>query len=58
MNRVFEIDYVDGNGISTIKIRAIDAKEAKRIAKRMTGALIKNMEINCIMGCGFKAAND
>lgn len=58
MNRVFEIEYVDGDGISTIKIRAIDAREAKRIAKRMTGALIKDMNVISTMGTGFKAAND
>jgi hypothetical protein len=56
--KVYEIEYVDGDGISTIKIRAINAKEAKRIAKRMTGALIKDMEIIWVTGCGNKAAND
>jgi hypothetical protein len=56
--KVYEIEYFDGCGISSIKIRAIDAREAKRIAKRMTGALIKDMTIGCVMGCGFKAAND
>ena len=56
--KVYEIRYADKNAVSEIKIRAIDVKEAKRIAKRITGALIKDMTINCVMGCGFKAVND
>ena len=58
MNSVYEIEYVDGDGIVSIKIRAIDSKEAKRIAKKITGVLIKDMTIVCAMGCGFKAVND
>lgn len=56
--KVYEIRYADECGVSEIKIRAIDAREAKRIAKRMTGALIKDMTIDCVMGYGFKAMND
>ena len=58
LKKVYEIEYVDGDGIVSIKIRAIDVKEAKRIAKKITGALIKDMIIVSAMGCGFKAVND
>ena len=58
LNKVYEINCADSDGICTIKIRAIDVREAKRIAKRMTGALIKDMTISSVMGCGFKAMND
>lgn len=60
---VFEIDYIgkheDGTKYSdTIRIRAINAKEAKRIAKQITGAHIKDMTVSCKYGYLFKAAND
>lgn len=56
--KVFEIEYIINDGIATISIRAFDKQEALRIAKKMTGSLIKNMRVLCKCGYGFKAAND
>lgn len=58
MNRVYQIECVRDNALWTIKIRAINIREAKRIAKEYTGALIKNMRLICIMGSMFRAEND
>ena len=52
--KVFEIAYNGG----IIKIRAYDKAQAKRIAKKMTGALIKDMSIICESGYNYRAAND
>lgn len=56
--KVYELEYFNGCGLCTIRIRANDVKAAKRVAKNLTGVLIKNMHFVSVMGCGFKAAND
>ncbi len=58
MKRTFDIEYPMNNGIALTTIKAFNAAEAKRILKKMTGCLIKDMTIVSTGGCDFKAAND
>ena len=68
-DRVYEIEYTNPKIIintpygceelqATTQIRATTATEARRIFKRMTGALIKNMKIKTVRGYNYCADND
>ncbi len=63
MKKVYELTYVvNGDsycgGLVTIRIRAMSCAEAKHIAKRLTGCLIKDINLNCICGADYTATND
>lgn len=52
--KVYVIEYPKGTAI----IRAKNAKEAKRICKKMYEWLIKDMYISRTLECRFRAEND
>ena len=68
-DRVYEIEYINPNIIintpygreelqATAQIRATSPAEARRICKRMTGALIKDMRLKAARGYDYRADND
>lgn len=68
-DRVYEIEYTNTKIIintpygceelhATAKIRATSPAEARRICKRMTGALIKDMHTKAACGYDYRADND
>lgn len=68
-DRVYEIEYINPNIIintpysyeelqATAQIRATSPAEARRICKRMTGALIKDMRLKAARGYAYRADND
>ena len=59
MKNVYVINYYTKEiGAAEIKIRAYDVKAAKRIAKDITGSLIKDMRLDRMVGVSAKCAND
>ena len=68
-DRVYEIEYTNPKIIintpygreelqATAQIRAASPAEARRICKRMTGALIKDMRLKAARGYVYRAGND
>ena len=68
-DRVYEIEYTNPKIIintpygreelqATAQIRATNPAEARRICKRMTGALIKDMRLKAARGYDYRADND
>lgn len=68
-DRVYEIEYTNTKIIintpygceelqATAQIRATSPAEARRICKRMTGALIKDMRLKAARGYDYRADND
>lgn len=68
-DRVYEIEYNNPKIIintpygceelhATAKIRATSPAEARRICKRMTSALIKDMRVIAACGYAYRADND